>query len=347
MVLLVACEGEATLFPTTSSPPSTTAPAPATSTTTGTTTTSVQSLPDPISADQTPVVSVAEREQGRWLITWGPDWLAFGFDSLWVKRDNGTVVRIDPDTGDVQAEINLGPGLCQGIGVGLVVWACSRETSDGPVSLAQIDPSTNAVVATYDVDKSSDQGRLLTVDDRVWVLSGGDRLLGVATDGTVSEPIELGMFCTDLASDGVTLWVTCSAPGLVARVDLASGAVTDRIDLPRAWAADLGEYLWVGFQGGLAQIDPASLEIVAFYDVRLGASGAVTEAGDSVWVRTAGSPTLARIDPANHRFVEMIDVPELTSGGDVVTSGGDVVVIDGSVWITFFDHQTLLRLSAE
>jgi streptogramin lyase len=300
----------------------------------------VPSLPEPITAEQAPVVNVSEREQGRWLITWGPDWLAFGFDSLWVKRDNGTVLRIDPATGDVQAEIQLGPGLCQGIGAGLTVWACSRETSDGPVSLAQIDPSTNTLVATYDVDKSSDQGRLLTVDDRVWVLSGGDRLLGVGTDGTISEPIELGMFCTDLASDGESLWVTCPAPGLVARVDLASGAVTDRIELPRASAADLGEYLWVGFQGGLAQIDTVSLQVLAVYDIPGAASGAVTEAGGSVWVRTAGSPALTRIDPTSQRFVEMIDVLELTSGGDVV-------VIDDSVWITFFDHQTLLRFSKD
>jgi hypothetical protein len=266
--------------------------------------------------------------------------LAYGFDSLWVKRDNGTVLRIDPDTGDVQAEITLGPGLCQGLGVGLVVWACSRETSDGPVSLAQIDPSTNTVTATYDVDKSSDQGRLLTVDGRVWVLSGGDRLLGVGTDGTTSEPIELGMFCNDLASDGITLWVTCSAPGIAARVDLAGGVVTDGVALPRAWQADLGEYLWVGFQGGLAQIDPASLDVIAVYDLRLGAAGSVTEAGDTVWVRTAGSPALFKIDLETREFAEAIDIPELTSGGDVI-------VIDGSVWITFFDHQTLMRLSAD
>jgi hypothetical protein len=300
----------------------------------------VPSLPAPITAEQALTVNVSEREQGRWLITAGPDWLAFGFDSLWVKRDNGTVLRIDPVTGDVQAEIELGPGLCQGIGVGLAVWACSRETSDGPVSLAQIDPETNALVATLDVNKSSDQGRLLTVEDRVWVLSGGDLLLGVATDGTISEPIELGMFCTDLASDGEALWVTCPAPGLVARVDLARGAVTDRIELPRAWAADLGEYLWVGFQEGLAQIDPVSLQVLAVYDIRGAASGAVTEAEGSAWVRAAGSPALTRIDPTSHRIVEMIEVPDLTSGGDVV-------VIDDSVWTTFFDHQTLLRFSTD
>jgi hypothetical protein len=57
-------------------------------------------------------------------------------------------------------------------------------------------------------------------------------------------------------------------------------------------------------------------------------------------VRTAGSPALTRIDPTSQRFVEMIDVLELTSGGDVV-------VIDDSVWITFFDHQTLLRFSKD
>ena len=257
-VLLVACGGQSSSSETTSPSSFTTTPPLPSSTTISVPSTTVASFPEPITAEQAPVVAVSEREQGRWLITWGPDWLAFGFGSLWVKRDNGTVLRIDPATGDLQAEIELGPGLCQGIGVGLAVWACSRETSDGPVSWAQIDPRhTNALVATYEVDKSSDQGRLLTVDDRVWVLSGGDRLLGVATDGTISDPIELGMFCTDLASDGHTLWVTCSSPGLAARVDLASGAVTDRIELPRAWAADLGEYLWVGFQGGLGSNRPA------------------------------------------------------------------------------------------
>jgi hypothetical protein len=316
----------------TAAPPSTSVPPSSTSTSTST-----QALPDTITADSASVIDVAERETGRWSIT-SPDWLAVGFDSIWVKRDNGSVMRVDPETGDVQAEIQIAPGLCQGLGAGPAsVWTCSR-TGDEPIAVAQIDPSNNTVVATHRVDKVSDQGRLLTVDDRVWVVSGGDRLIGIANDGTLSQPIELGMFCTDLASDGESLWVICPGPGTVARVDIADGAVVDQISLPRASAADLGEYLWVGFSGGLAQIDPTTLEVVAIYDVQLKTSGSVTEAEDSVWVRTAGSPALWRIDPTRHQFVESIDVPGLPSGGDIV-------VIDESVWITFYDHHTLMRLS--
>ena len=61
----------------------------------------------------------------------GPDWLVATAGSLWVKRDDGHVNRIDPETGDVQAEIVTrvtSTDGCNGLGVSAdAVWTCSAS----------------------------------------------------------------------------------------------------------------------------------------------------------------------------------------------------------------------------
>ncbi len=127
-----------------------------------------------------------------------PDWMAADFDSLWVRTGSGFVFRIDPASGEVQEAIEVSePGgqpeqqLCQGLGVGAAsVWTCFRDTLDVPPVLVRIDPST-AEVSILEVLKSADQGRLVSHDGRVWVISPtGDQLVGVTDDGAVSDPID-------------------------------------------------------------------------------------------------------------------------------------------------------------
>ncbi len=64
-------------------------------------------LPAPVPADPV-VVPVSERTEARFDIIGGPDWLTEADGSLWVKVDDGRVVRIDPATNEVEAEIQAG-----------------------------------------------------------------------------------------------------------------------------------------------------------------------------------------------------------------------------------------------
>jgi len=108
-----------------------------------------------------------------------PDWLASGFGSVWVKRDDGAIVRLGPG-GKVQATIDADiyqPPVCQGLGVSAdAVWACATEGT-----IIRIDPETNDVAAEIDLPKINEQGRLVSHGGQVWVLNGdGDKLKGLA-----------------------------------------------------------------------------------------------------------------------------------------------------------------------
>ncbi len=95
--------------------------------------------------------------------------------------------------------------------------------------------------------------------------------------------------------------------------------------------------VWVAFDGGIAQVDPESLDVKAVYELAARFGGAIHATGDEVWVREKGGHFLARIDPAGERIVETIEAPKLSSGGDVI-------VIGDSVWATAYDQSTMVEL---
>ena len=269
-----------------------------------------------------------------------PDWLATGFGSVWALRGNGSVVRLSP-RGKVQATIDAElyqPPPCQGIGTSEnAVWACAT-----PGTIIRIDPKTNDVAATIEVPKINEQGRLPSSGGQVWLLTGdGDRLAGLSekTD-KLGDPIELGTFCTDVADrvDGSMLWVVCASEGVLLRVDLAKKKVTGKVtDLPLAVSVAVGEAVWVGFEKGLARIDPSSLDVTML-------QAAVTPdriraVGDHVWVREEGGEAfLSRVDASSAEVRQVISADDLKSGGDVIE-------FEGAVWASSYDDFTIVRLT--
>lgn len=269
-----------------------------------------------------------------------PDWLASGFGSLWVKRDDGVVVRLSR-SGKVQATIDADiyqPPVCQGLGVSAdAVWACATEGT-----IIRIDPETNDVAAKIEVPKINEQGRLVSYGGQVWLLTGdGDRLTGISEEtDEVGDPIELGTFCTETAErmEGSTLWVACASEGVLLRVDLAKRKVTGKVTgLPLATNVSVGEDVWVGFEKGLARIDPSSLEVTMLQEAVTPSS--VHASGDHVWVREEGGEAfLTRIDAATAEVRQVIAAADLPSGGDVIE-------LDGVVWASAYDDGTVVRLT--
>jgi hypothetical protein len=298
-------------------------------------------LPAPISAKDARKVDLDERLIREVRITDGPDWLVSAFGSIWVKRDDGKVVRVDPGRGKQLAEISTGPFVpppCQGAGAtDDAVWACPKEGE-----LMRIDPATNEVAATVRVDKSQNQGRLVSAAGRLWVLTDeGDALTAIDPESnSPSTTIPLDAGCDDLAASGDTVWAMCGLFERVLRIDVGAEEITGQLELPGAALGAVGDDLWVAFDGGLAQVDPESLEVVAVYDVHPALEGAVFAAADSVWVRQRGGPFLTRIDPVARRVVETIEAPALPSGGDVI-------VVGDSVWATAFEDEALVQLRSE
>ena len=279
-------------------------------------------------------------EESRVEISDEPDWLAAGFGSVWALRGNGSVARLSP-RGKVQADIDpelYQPPPCQGIGVSeSSVWACAT-----PGTIMRIDPETNEVAKTIKVPKINEQGRLPSSDGHVWLLTGdGDELAGLSEETSrLGDPIGLGTYCTDVADrvDGSTLWVVCASEGVLLRVDLAKKKVTGKVtDLPLAASVSVGEDVWVGFDNGIARIDPSSLEVTVLQEAVT--PDRICAIGDHVWVREEGGEAfLSRLDSSSAEVTQVIAAKDLTSGGDVLE-------LDGTVWATSYDDLTVVRLT--
>ncbi len=281
-------------------------------------------LPEAIPVKGAKSFDLSDRLVREFEIPAGPDWLVDAFGSLWVARDDGIVVRIDPEAGEVEAEISeSSPArpLCQGIGAGEEeIYSCPP----GADSITRIDPATNEIAGELKVEKLPDQGRLITAAGQLWLLTDS----GAAAELTGGED---------------TVWAMCPLDGQLLRVDAAGGEVTGALALGGAANASVSRSVWVGFEGGVAQVDPDSLEVEAVYEVYPRIGGSLFATPDAVWVREeAGSSDehfLTLIDPEAQRIVETIEAPDLQSGGDVV-------VIGDSVWATAYDDQALVELRA-
>ena len=294
-------------------------------------------LPEPIGAEGADTVAIDERLVDEFEVSDDPDWMVSAYGSLWVKRDNGTVNRIDPQTGRTTAEIPPGAGgkLCQGLGSGGgAIYSCPGEGS-----IDVIDPATNEVASTLKVDKLPEQGRLVYTADALWVLTdAGQRLEALSrSDGEAATEIDLGGSCSELAGDETTVWVTCPFEDRVIRVDAKAGEITGELELAGPRPASVANELWVGSDDGVAQVDPKTLEVTALYEVFPGSFGAVLATPDAVWVRTDGGPFLTRIDPQAQTVAEIIEAPKLKDSGDVVLAGD-------SLWATSYNDNLLLQL---
>jgi hypothetical protein len=269
-----------------------------------------------------------------------PDWLAYGFGSMWTLRGNGSVVRLSPD-GKVQATIDAELfefPVCQGLGVTTTaVWACATSGT-----IIRIDPKTNEIAAKVTVPKINEQGRLVAFGGHVWLLTGdGDELTPISEKtNDLGAPIELGTFCSEVADriDVSTLWVACASEGVLLRVDLATKKVIGKVtDLPLATNVSVGEDIWVGFEKGLARIDPDSLDVTMLQEAVT--PDRIRAVGDHVWVREEGGEAfLSRVDASSGELVQVIAATDLKSGGDVLE-------FEGAVWASSYDDQTVVKLT--
>lgn len=298
-------------------------------------------LPDPI-VNHAPVTRLDAHLTAVLNVPGDPDWLEVGAGSLWVKRDDGQVSRIDlrkaEQTGHWTTGYTRVPA-CQGLTYdGRYLWSCAGENH-----LVRHDPTVGGAADRIGVPRLSDQTRFVSSHNLVWVINAeATGLTGLdRTTGAAGTAIKLGAFCTDLARplghDRNVVYAVCPTDGLVLAVDVAAGKVTRRLHLADPRAATVATDLWVGFADGLAQVDPRSLEVEAVYDLDLGLYGEIWADSHDVWVRAPGSEMLTHIDPRRHRFLET-----LTSSA--YPSGGDVLIFGDTLWTTASDDGVVLKV---
>jgi streptogramin lyase len=266
-----------------------------------------------------------------------PDWLGAGAGSVWVKRDDGVLTRVDPKTNKVIRNIKVqkpGSQHCQGLGTSDdSVWTCG---GDGDV--VRIDPATNKIVARLPLGKTTDQSFIPVLAGHAWFLIGdGSTVVGVNTTSNevdVEIPLESG--CVNLGADDTTMWAACVSNDVVLRIDPAAREVTARIgglEAPRA--ISVSDEVWVLYYDGLARIDPLTAEVTGALGVD-SIDGGIFATEDAVWVRADGI-FLQRVDPDSLELVQVLTAPE--------QSGGSVIEAFGSVWATAYNDTVMYRSS--
>jgi len=207
-----------------------------------------------------------------------PCGLAFGHGSVWAtSAEHGTVSRIDPETGEVAAEIEVGRGA---VDIAAdersgAVWVAglylpkdyggydSPEASEDN-KLSRVDPETNRVVAEIPIGAGSPDGGAQSVavgEGAVWAQSSDGRLFKVdpATNEVVAV-VPLGDYSSHLLVSGGAVWATVqvSTATRLVRVAPRTGHVvasedlgpTERVGFGRLVAG--GGYVW--FASGTGEV---------------------------------------------------------------------------------------------
>jgi virginiamycin B lyase len=215
--------------------------------------------------------------------------------AVWIPGEaDGAVSRLDPDTNQIAATIQLGAtptcSLCWGAVAAdeRSVWTTSRSAR---LAVVEIDPLKNHVIA--------------------------------------SLPVSVFPSAVAIAGDG-TLWLASVLDSAVLRFDPRAHRQLASVTVPRASRLAVGDTaVWVLTQrdgsarGSVARIDTRTNQVVA--NVEVGSHPTALALGEgSLWVVDEGTQSLRRIDPLTNTVVASITVGFLPTG---------VVAGNGSVWV--------------
>ncbi|MGI9031754.1 MAG: Vgb family protein [Ilumatobacteraceae bacterium] len=205
-------------------------------------------------------------------------------DGVWVGVDGGRLLRLDPDSGEVIATIEMGAdtGSWPVTGDGSV-WV--RDAND----VSRVDPQTNEVTATVDLTTGigDDVGGMVVTGGLVWANTCGGPVSIDPQTLAVSDPIALDGCASDIGFADGSLWV-----GLAGR--------------------------------RTARIDPVAREVEVILDVGPvdEAPGLATGSG-AVW-RPLTTSTIARIDTATNAVTEVLDLGRIGQPAGLVIGNGSL-----------------------
>jgi streptogramin lyase len=239
--------------------------------------------------------------------------VTLGHGAVWITTgSDGRVLRVDPDSNTVTAEINVGAGPVTNLAVSEdAVWASANS------DLVRIDPATNEVVARLRSQRPF--GDVAFADGALWIIAGANKEGEVwridPETAEVQQRISLAnpSGWNEIAAREGAVWVT-SSPNVH----------SDGASLVR-----------------LHRIDPSTGDITTEIPVGDGPSGLAVGGGassysalalgeGSVWVKVDYEGILVRIDPSNLSGSETL---EGIAGGSSDVSPG-LTVGAGAAWVT-------------
>ena len=284
--------------------------------------------------------------------------LAAGGDSIWALRatgENGAVVRINGATNEVTARIPVGVKPHAIAALADQVWVANDT------NVMRIDPATNRVIATIDVNTPVD---IATEPGAVWVVTAeasSTTLLRIdPSTNTIDKTYALNdaRGSASVAVGEGYVWVaesTASPHDMTApqtwslqRIDPTSGetqtATFDNFGNPMIGVTTSPGAVWVSTTGtssasALDRIDPATLNVVARFDLPdaspIGGPNAITTGEGYLWA-VGERGQFWKVDLDTNKAVSKIDVGEAPpiNAPDVITGFGSVWVAtdDGYIW---------------
>lgn len=226
-----------------------------------------------------------------------PSALAFFDGTLWAAGNgDGRIIRIDPRTDRVRAEIQVGDLLAFGLAGGPSgLWAADYVHD----TLVQIDSGANRVVRTLRGVGLGPAGLLVT-GDAVWVALSREEAvarLDPAT-GAVVARIQVGQRPLAMAGTPGAVWVRNEKSSSLSRLDPASNSVAATVPIGFFMGRDgqdgIAAAKGLVWAGGveLNGVDPARNEVSArFSHIAIALAGE----GQSLWTTDVAN-TVSRID---------------------------------------------------
>ncbi len=260
-----------------------------------------------------------------------------GPKAVWVTSEkDGTLTRLDPETGEVLSTRELGEGI-SGVAIGSNwTWATNPRRR----ALLRLDPASGRVLKTLPVP--GEPGPIALGGGRVWLADEGGR----GIDAVNSEGARLVRSGLPPQAPGLRLawgaqglWVAIADAGVVRRLDPASFVAGEPIRVgggPAGLTVAAG-FVWVASSrsGTVSKVDPALRDVVARIEVG-GHPGGIDGGTSAVWVANREDGTVSKID------VESGEVE-----GDPIAVGpepGAVAVGGDAVWVANNGDGTVSRI---
>ena len=264
--------------------------------------------------------------------------IAAGAKAVWVTSEkDGTLTRLDPETGEVLGEPHrLGAGI-SGVAIGSNwTWATNSRTG----KLLRLDPKSGRVLKA--IDLPGEPGPLALGGGRVWVADEGGKGI-TAVNAEAGEVYKRGLppqaQKLRLAWGAQGLWVTVAEANALRRVDprtlLAENPI--RVGPGPAGVTVAGGFVWVAAsrQGAVTKADPSLRVVVDSVDVD-GHPGGIDGGTSAVWVADRETDVVRKIDLESGE-VEGAPI-EVGPEPGAVAVGGD------AVWVANNGDGTVTRI---
>jgi streptogramin lyase len=237
----------------------------------------------------------------------GGDFMAFGFDSLWMMSGLG-LARVDASNNSVMDnQLDSALGVYRGVAVGEgAVWV----PDCGGKLVYKVDPHANTVVKRISAECYGSEGSIGVGEGAAWVVTEvGDRTLTRfnAESGAVEAKISLPSSSAGVTVDYGSVWVTGDEKSELYQINPKTNTITSTIPLhrsPRFLASGEGS-VWVLTQGDgtVQRVDGQTGKLTATIETgAAGSGGDITTGGGYVWMSMPGMP-VAQIDPKTNTLI--------------------------------------------